>query len=73
MCFTPLNRLLADKKKYVSLSFWSPTTYIKIIKIGGAGVLSLLDVNTLLLRFSKFASVFVILLIIQHGNHLSFY
>ena len=27
--FTP------DKKKYVSLSFWSPTTYIKIIKIGG--------------------------------------
>ena len=36
-CFTPLNRLLADKKKYVSLSFWSPTTYIKIIKIGGGG------------------------------------
>ena len=33
--FTPLNRLLADKKKYVSLSFWSPTTYIKIIKIEG--------------------------------------
>ena len=36
-CFTPLNCLLADKKKYVSLSFWSPTTYIKIIKIGGGG------------------------------------
>ena len=34
-CFTLLNRLLSDKKKYVSLSFWSPTTYIKIIKIGG--------------------------------------
>ena len=27
-CFTPLNRLLADKKKYESLSFWSPTTYV---------------------------------------------
>ena len=36
-CFTPINRLLADKKKYVSLSFWSPTTYMKIIKIGGGG------------------------------------
>ena len=34
-CFIPLNRLLAGKKKYVSLSFWSPTTYIKITKIGG--------------------------------------
>ena len=33
--FTPLHRLLADKKTYVSLSFWSPTRYIKIIKIGG--------------------------------------